>query len=429
MLRLIPFLLCFQISAQTYFPPVNSSSWDTISPASLGWCSDHIDSLTVFLDANNTKAFILLKDGKIVLEKYMNDHEPSDTWYWASAGKVLTASLIGIAEEDGALSIHNPSSQYLGNGWTSLTQQEEDAITIWHQLTMTSGLNDQNVDLDCTDPACLTFLTAAGDRWSYHNAPYTLLLSVLNNAAGQTANQYINSKLHAATGTSGIYVPVGYNQVFFSNARSMARFGLLCLAEGVWDGTTVIPSDFFNDMVNTSQTHNEAYGYLWWLNGKNSFQVPGVTFNFPGPLFEHAPNDTYAAMGLNGQFLNVSPSNGLVWIRMGESPDNSLVPITFNDQIWEKINNLPCPLSTVELNKASIKLYPNPAQSTLYVDGVQDVQSIRIYDIAGREVLKPSYQTSKNSLKLDITALAPGTYTIVYVEKNRDIQTSLFVKE
>lgn len=430
MLRILPLFVFLQVSAQTYFPPINSSSWDTITPSALGWCSDNIDSLNIFLEENNTKAFILLKDGKIVLEKYMNGQTQSDTWYWASAGKVITASLIGIAEEDGLLSIHDPSSQYLGNGWTSLSQQAEDAITIWHQLTMTSGLNDQNVDLDCTDPACLTYLADAGDRWSYHNAPYTLLLSVLNSAVSLTANQYVNTKIHSQIGTSGIFVPIGFNRVFFSNARSMARFGLLCLAEGVWAGTSIIPSDFFSDMVNTSQVHNEAYGYLWWLNGKNSFQVPGLGFNFSGPLFEHAPNDTYAAMGLNGQFINVSPSQGLVWIRMGESPDSSLVPITFNDQIWEKINNLPCPVSTNESNKpAQINIYPNPAQTTLYIDGAQEVQSICIYDVTGRAIQKPNFQKGETSIQLDITTLAPGTYTVLYVEKERGVQTSLFLKE
>ena len=55
-----------------YFPPVNSNTWDTISPLQLGWCDNKIDSLYQFLDSTDSKAFILLKDGKIVLEKYFN---------------------------------------------------------------------------------------------------------------------------------------------------------------------------------------------------------------------------------------------------------------------------------------------------------------------------------------------------------------------
>ena len=59
-----------QVSAQLYFPPVSGSSWDTISPTSLGWCQDKIDSLVDYLGNKNSKAFILLKDGKIVVEHY-----------------------------------------------------------------------------------------------------------------------------------------------------------------------------------------------------------------------------------------------------------------------------------------------------------------------------------------------------------------------
>ena len=56
--------------AQTlYFPPLTGTAWETIAPGELGWCDDRIDSLYDLLEDNNTKAFIILKDGKIVLEK------------------------------------------------------------------------------------------------------------------------------------------------------------------------------------------------------------------------------------------------------------------------------------------------------------------------------------------------------------------------
>ena len=94
----------FQISliaqAQLYFPPVNSTTWDTTSPHQLSWCDNKIDSLYQFLDSTDSKAFILLKNGKIVLEKYFNGHDISTDWYWASAGKTLTAFMVGIAQQE-----------------------------------------------------------------------------------------------------------------------------------------------------------------------------------------------------------------------------------------------------------------------------------------------------------------------------------------
>lgn len=69
------------IHAQSlYFPPLTGSAWDTISPTTLNWCQDKIDSLYTYLDTNNTKAFILLKDGKIVLEKYFGTQTQNSVW-------------------------------------------------------------------------------------------------------------------------------------------------------------------------------------------------------------------------------------------------------------------------------------------------------------------------------------------------------------
>jgi hypothetical protein len=70
-----------------YFPPIAGNTWDTLSPAALGWCSSGIDSLYDYLGQRNTKAFILLKDGKIVLERYFGSFTVDSLWYWASAGK------------------------------------------------------------------------------------------------------------------------------------------------------------------------------------------------------------------------------------------------------------------------------------------------------------------------------------------------------
>jgi hypothetical protein len=59
-------------SQSLYFPPLSSTAnWDTLSPTALGWCTNKIDTLYQFLEQENSKGFIVLKDGKIVLEKYL----------------------------------------------------------------------------------------------------------------------------------------------------------------------------------------------------------------------------------------------------------------------------------------------------------------------------------------------------------------------
>lgn len=329
-----------------YFPPLNSDEWESTSPNELDWNTSELSGLLTYLENNNTRAFIVLKDGKIVLEEYFGNNilgtSPFDRntqWYWASAGKTLTATLVGIAQQEGLLNINNPTSTYLGNGWTSLTSDKEQLITVKNQLTMTTGLEYNVSDLDCTFPSCLTYRTDAGQQWFYHNAPYTLLEKVVENATGIDYNDYTNEKVESVIGMNGQWVSQGYNNVYWSTARDMARFGLLILNEGKWSNTDVLSdTEYIEQMVNTSQSLNPSYGYLWWLNGKESIIFPGLPNSFNISLSENAPNDLFAGMGKNGQFVEVIPSQNLVLVRMGEAPDGSLVPITFHNEMWEKID-------------------------------------------------------------------------------------------
>lgn len=362
------FLFAASVSAQSYFPPNDSSEWDTLSPSSLDWCPEKIDSLYAFLDETNSKSFILLKDGKIVLEQYFDEHTDSSFWYWASAGKTLSSFLVGIAQEEGFLNINDTTSDYLGSGWTYSSPEEEEKITIWNQLTMTSGLDDGVSNPFCTDDSCLIYLAEPETRWAYHNAPYTLLRPVLENATGQGINIYANQRLLNPIGMDGVFSYVGYDNVFSSTTRSMARFGLLIQNNGEWDGTQILSDeDYFSQLVNTSQALNESYGYLWWLNGKSSFMLPGTQFVFDGSIFPNAPNDVIAALGKNGQIINVVPSENMVWVRMGNASSTGLVETNLNIGVWNYINDLSC-VSTVEsfTNTNSKKL-------------------IKIVDVFGRE--------------------------------------------
>jgi len=331
-----------------YFPPINSNEWETTSLSELGWNASELDGLLTYLDTNDSRAFIILKDGKVVVEEYFGNNllntapfTQNNRWYWASAGKTLTATLVGIAQQEGLLNIENSTSDYLGVGWTSLTPEQEHEITVRNQLTMTTGLEYNVPDPFCTLPECLTYRANAGEQWFYHNAPYTLLDQVVESATGIDYNQYSNQKIESVIGMNGQWISVDYNNIYWSTARDMARFGLLMLNEGKWDQTTVLADEnYYRQMVTTSQNLNLSYGYLWWLNGKNSIIFPTADEPLNIPLSDNAPEDLFTGVGKNGQFVEVVPSENLVVIRMGEAPDGSLLPITFHDGMWEKINLL-----------------------------------------------------------------------------------------
>lgn len=395
---------------QTYFPPIVGNTWETVDPAALGWCTDQLPALNSFLQQNNTKAFIVLKDGRIAIEQYFGTFTQDSLWYWASAGKSLTAFLVGKAQEEGSLDINAPSSTYLGTGWTSCTPAQEAAITVRNQLTMTSGLDDTG-DLDCTAPSCLTYLAEPGTRWSYHNAPYTLLDGVITGATGQTLNSYLFNKLTLTTGLQGAFVQVGSNNVFFSKARALARFGLLALAQGQWNGNPVMSdAAYFEAMVTPSQTLNPAYGYLWWLNGQQSYLLPGIQLQLPGPLMPDAPLDTYSAMGKNGQLCNVSPATGLVVVRMGDLPGGIFVPNVFNNEIWQYLNAVICLPTAVDApHRANVlAIYPNPASDQITVSMAGAIpQRITVRGADGRE-----YLSVQHLGKVDTSLLPPGTYLV-----------------
>ncbi len=327
-----------QIDNTIYFPPIHSNEWTTTSIGDLGWNNTALKPLVDYLEAKNTKSFMILHEGKIVIEIYFDGHSSTTPWYWASAGKTLTTAVSGIAQEQGLIDINNKVSDYLGTGWTSAPLEKENLITCKHLLSMNSGLDDSmgnNVS-----PENLQYAADAGTRWAYHNV-YKKMQDVIAEASGQNWITYFNSVLRDQTGMSGAWIKSDDFNVFWSTTRSMARFGLLIYANGAWENTQIIPKSFLNEATNTSQSINPSYGYLWWLNGKSSYRLPGSQLEFNGELAPNAPNDMYAALGKNDQKIYVVPSKKLVVVRMGNAADDTNFALSsFDNDLWEKINDL-----------------------------------------------------------------------------------------
>lgn len=322
---------------QMYFPSNTNTNWETKSIADMEWNESAIQPLKDYLLAKNTKSFMILVNGRIVMEEYFDGHTSSTSWQWNSAGKTLVATTTGIAQQEGLLNINTKASQYLGVDWTSAELEKENLITVKNLLSMTSGLNDEN---EFVIRANLTYLADAGTRWSYHNV-FQKLMDVVAEASDQEFESYFNAKLKDKIGMDGFWDNGVIFKIYHSNTRSMARFGLLALNNGKWKDEQIINESFFNESITTSQNINPSYGYLWWLNGKTSYMVPGGQTVYTGTLVSNAPADMYAAMGAADQRIYVIPGKKMVIIRMGNAsdPDNPDFAVSgFDNELWQKIN-------------------------------------------------------------------------------------------
>lgn len=320
-----------------YFPPINSLDWETKQMSSLNWDTSKIKDLNNFLIQNNTKSFMILINGRIVMEEYYNGHTTSATWEWNSAGKTLVASTIGIAQEEKFLNINNVVSEYLGSGWTNMPVDKENLITCKNLLSMTSGIDDSKQLIIKSN---LNYLADASTRWSYHNV-FQKLMDIVSNASNTDFESYFNSRLKNKIGMDGFWNNGLVFKIYNSNTRSMARFGLLALNLGKWENQQILNETFFKESISSSQSINPAYGYLWWLNGKNKFMIPTEQTVYQGSLIPNAPSDMFAAMGANDQRIYVIPSKKMVIVRMGEAsnPSNPSFAISgFDSLLWNKIN-------------------------------------------------------------------------------------------
>jgi CubicO group peptidase (beta-lactamase class C family) len=416
-------------SQSLYFPPLTGNTWETISTDELGWCQDSLTQLINYVGDNNSKALIILKGGKIALEHYYGTFVQDSLWYWASAGKTMTSFLVGMAKQEGLLSLDDPSNIYLGEGWSNCTPEQENAIKIRHHISMTTGLDDGVPNVDCTIDTCLNYLADPGTRWAYHNAPYTIIDEIISNAAGVTLNNFFLTRVRNRTAINGIYFQTGDNNVFYSTARSMARFGLLMQNNGTWQNDVIMTdASYFNEMITPSQNLNNSYGYLWWLNGQSSFMMPGFQLIFPGYLLPDAPADMICALGKNGQYLLISPSEDLIIVRMGNDAEgiNGAVPTIFANSIVKKILNANCGVtSNNEANPNSFSIFPNPGNGIITVNSgsPNGIHQINITDLSGRTL-----ESFVDNNKLNISNYQTGIYLIHIKDNNGNSSVIKYVK-
>ena len=270
-----------------------------------------------------TTAVIIVKDGKLIAERYrpgFGIHAGYRTW---STAKSISATLIGIASGEGILNIDDSASipewAYSGD--------PRQAITYKHLLWMSSGLFSGGSNTgaiyfggqDVISAATTTPLEVEpGTRWKYANNDTLLFMRALRDRLGSDLDylRFPYDKLlhplgmyHTRLETDHLGNFVGSSQTY-TTARDLTRFGMLLANDGVWNGKRLLPKGWVKFSATSAPTRPPqsgqwGYGAQFWLLD----QMPGV------------PRGTFTTAGNKGQYVTIVPGHDLVIVRTGVDPN------------------------------------------------------------------------------------------------------------
>lgn len=308
-----------------YWP--GASEWETRVPRNVGMDAAAIDNALTYAGDHNSTGVVVLRGGRIIAEKYWNGWTEETVQPIFSSSKSIAAILVGMAIEEGLIKGVTQSASDFVTAWKDTPKA---AITVRHMLTMTSGIRVSaaavSSDVDAFgETAALPLEHPPGEVWAYNTAIYRMLLHVLEIASRQSIDQFTTRKLSGPLGISRSTwdcspAPGGRTNCtwYRSNLRDMSRFGLLVLRGGKWENRQLVSAPYVKDATSTSQTLNESYGYLWWLNGKPSYRLPAAAGSVQqGMLWPDCPPDACAALGAQDKKIYVVPSLDLVVARHG----------------------------------------------------------------------------------------------------------------
>lgn len=278
----------------------------------------------------NTVSLLVVHDGHIVLERYAEGFDRTTRTRTWSTAKSIAVTLIGMKIDAGELSLDDP----LGFDWrpkvTASNTDPRNEITLRHALHMSSGLYPvDSFGMEYATGSGLAYWAGAssiegmrdrglirepGTFWDYEN--YDTLLAVF--ALKQTFKSseeyliYPHERLFDELGMTNTLPSTDrfgdfiFSSQVYTNARDLARFGMLYLQNGVWQGKRLLSEDwieFVRSPAPASHVRGNDYGGQWWL--------------VPDARKSEVPADAYSTAGNRGQYVIVVPSHDLVIVRRG----------------------------------------------------------------------------------------------------------------
>ena len=332
-----------------------------------------------FLISQGTLSFIVIKNDTIVYEKYFNGFEPDSIRTIFSVSKAFTSTLVGIAINEGYI---KSVDQLVSDFIPSFKSKGKEEMTINNLLQMTSGLseNDYNDILkigffyyskDQNRRAEKTKLRyKPGTKFQYSSITTQLLGICLEKATGKPFETYFKEKIWEPMGMEYNALSSrddkGFHKYFggiSANPKDLAKFGLLYLKKGNWNGQQIVPEEWVKATAkrDTIQGKSTSYTNCFWLD---TYPIENK-FN---------KSDLFAG-GYGGQIVYVNPENNTVIIRTGTTEVDVHWGRSFSKLSHFPLNKV---VDNQELyNSKLIGTYKNKFGKEIY-----------IYDEAGRVIMK-----------------------------------------
>lgn len=331
-------------SAAARFP---GEEWTRVRPRAAGFDATALDLLAEQAAAAGSSCLAVVRDGALVAEWYWDGAGPREPREAFSVTKSVTSTLVGIAQDQGMLSLEDAAAEYVP-AWR---RTPSEAVTVEHLLRNDSGrhwtLATDYVEL-LRSPDKTAFALGLGQDappgqvWAYNNSAIQTLSAVLAAATGEPAREYAERMLFEPIGMddSSLTPDAAGGTLMFmglqTTCRDLARFGHLMLRGGAWRDDRVVSEAWVERATGRSSTRlNAAYGLLWWLNRRGPIVSPLVattgeaTATIPdGQLVPGAPADTFWALGFRDQIVAVIPSEDVVAVRMGGAPPAGVAAFT-----------------------------------------------------------------------------------------------------